>query len=116
MTASTGTPTAPDDEAPTPAPAPAAAPAPARWDARAWPWWLQALAVYAGARLVSAVALVVVAQHQVESYFGPAKPSYLQFTGGFWDALWYQQVAEGGYPSVLPRDAAGVVQQNPWAF
>ncbi|WP_231496032.1 hypothetical protein [Cellulomonas sp. HZM] len=88
----------------------------ARWDPRGWPWWLQTLAVYAGARLFSAVALVATAQHQEASYWAGDRPSYLQFTGLFWDATWYRQIAEHGYPSTLPRDANGDVQQNVWAF
>ncbi|MBO9553372.1 hypothetical protein [Cellulomonas sp.] len=108
MSAPAELPTTQDDERPS-----AVMP---RWDPRRWPWWVQALAVYGAARLFSGIAFVVTAQHQVESYFGPADPSYLRFTGGWWDALWYQQIAEGGYPSELPRDEQGVVQQNPWAF
>ena len=87
-----------------------------RWDPRAWPWWVQALAVYAAARLFSALALVATAAHQDANYWTGAHPSYLEFTGKFWDAGWYQQVAEDGYPSQLPRDELGQVQQNTWAF
>ncbi|MEN0129982.1 MAG: hypothetical protein AAGC49_11125 [Brevundimonas sp.] len=86
------------------------------WDPRAWPWWVQALAVYAAARLFSAVALVATAAHQDANYWTDAHPSYLEFTGKFWDAGWYQQVVEDGYPSQLPRDELGQVQQNTWAF
>ncbi|GAA3797466.1 hypothetical protein [Cellulomonas soli] len=87
-----------------------------RWDPRTWPWWVQALAVFVAARLVSAVVLVVTAQSQVENYWTPAHPSYLQFTGLMWDAGWYRTIAEQGYPAELPRGADGLVQQNAWAF
>ncbi|WP_448631509.1 hypothetical protein [Cellulomonas soli] len=87
-----------------------------RWDPRTWPWWAQALGVYLLARLVSALLLMVTAQSQVENYWTPAQPSYLQFTGLMWDATWYRGIAEGGYPDTLPRGADGLVQQNAWAF
>ncbi|ROS23088.1 hypothetical protein [Cellulomonas sp. PhB150] len=94
--------------------------APARvlpaWDPRAWPWWAQALAVYAVARLFSAVVLIATVQHQEANYWSGAQPSYLEFVGKFWDADWYRQVAENGYPSTLPRGEDGLVQQNVWAF
>ena len=85
-------------------------------DPRAWPWWAQALGVHLLGRAASAVILVVVAQFQVANYWTPARPSYLRFTGLMWDATWYRGIAENGYPSVLPHDAQGFVQQNPWAF
>ncbi|MGN8246824.1 hypothetical protein ACTHAM_000491 [Cellulomonas soli] len=87
-----------------------------RWDPRTWPWWVQSLAVYALARVLSAVMLLVTARAQVENYWTPAHPSYLQFTGLMWDATWYRTIAEGGYPDVLPRGDDGLVQQNAWAF
>jgi hypothetical protein len=33
-----------------------------------------------------------------------------------WDGTWYQRISVEGYPAILPRDAAGVVTQNTWAF
>lgn len=85
-------------------------------DPRRWPGWAQALGVYLGARAFSAVVLVVVARDQVANFWTPANPSYLQFTGLLWDAGWYRQIAETGYPAELPRGEDGLVQQNPWAF
>lgn len=87
-----------------------------RWDARTWPWWVQVLAVYAGARAVSAVLLLVAAAAQGVTPWAPAHPSYAQTTGLFWDAGWYHRIADEGYPSELPRGADGLVQQNAWAF
>lgn len=81
-----------------------------------WPWWGQVLAVYAVARLVSTVILLVVAGAQVANVWTPAEPSYAQFTGLMWDATWYRQIAEQGYPADLPIGADGSVAQNPWAF
>lgn len=86
------------------------------WDARGWAWWLQALAVYAAARAFSAVVLMVVAQRQVAGPWSDASPSYAEFTGLFWDAEWYRQVADHGYPTALPVGAGGTVPQNAWAF
>jgi len=81
-----------------------------------WRWWVQVLAVYAVARVVSAVILLIVAQAQVANVWTPAAPSYLEYTGLMWDASWYRQIAEHGYPAQLPIGADGLVQQNVWAF
>ncbi|NCT91124.1 hypothetical protein GXB85_09200 [Cellulomonas sp. APG4] len=81
-----------------------------------WPWWVQVLAVHALARLFSAVVLVVVARSQAATPWTPAGPGYLEYTGLMWDASWYRQVAEVGYPSDLPTGADGAVVQNAWAF
>lgn len=87
-----------------------------RLDPRTWPWWVQALAVFLAGRAFSAVALVATAQGQVENYWTPARPGYFEFTGLMWDASWYRQAAEQGYPSTLPVGEDGLVQQNVWAF
>lgn len=81
-----------------------------------WPWWVQVLAVHALARAASAVIFVAVARIQAATPWGPATPSYLQYTGLMWDGSWYRQIAESGYPAVLPYGADGRVLQNPWAF
>ncbi|MFB9954611.1 hypothetical protein [Cellulomonas denverensis] len=83
---------------------------------RRWPWWVQCLAVYAAARLFSAVALLVVAGHQVANGWTGASPGYADYTGLMWDATWYRQIAEGGYPDTLPVGTDGQVVQNAWAF
>lgn len=80
------------------------------------PWWGAVLVVYGGARLWSAVVLLVVAHHQAATLWTAADPSYLQYTGVMWDASWYRQIAEHGYPATLPVGADGLVQQNAWAF
>ena len=82
---------------------------------RGWPWWLQVTAVYVAARLVSACIFMAAALHQGPNPWFPAKPDYWNFIN-IWDARWYAQVIAGGYPSVLPTDAAGNVQENTWAF
>ncbi|WP_457950766.1 hypothetical protein ACTAQI_09535 [Pseudarthrobacter sp. alpha12b] len=80
-----------------------------------WPWWLQVTALYAGARLVSACIFMAAALHQGPNPWFPPKPDYWNFIN-IWDARWYAQVIANGYPSVLPTDTAGNVQENTWAF
>ncbi|MGV8965909.1 MAG: hypothetical protein ACOH2F_06480 [Cellulomonas sp.] len=95
---------------------PAALAAPAWLRPTRWRWWVQVLAVYGVARVVSAVILLIVAQAQVANVWTPASPSYLEYTGLMWDASWYRQIAEHGYPAQLPIGTDGSVQQNVWAF
>jgi hypothetical protein len=73
------------------------------------------LLAYAACRLVSGVILAVVATRQVPTGWTGPVVDYLTFTSQ-WDAQWYKQIAEGGYPRTLPVDGAGLVQQNAWAF
>jgi hypothetical protein len=80
-----------------------------------WPWWAQVAAVYVAARLVSACIFMSAALHQGFNPWFPAKPDYWNFIN-IWDARWYESVMTGGYPSELPVDAAGNVQENTWAF
>ncbi len=89
---------------------------PAAGSPRAWPWWAQAVAVFAAGRAVSAVILIVISRFQAENGWTTAKPSYLSYVGRMWDASWYEQIAYQGYPASLPIGADGVVQQNAWAF
>ncbi|WGW10555.1 hypothetical protein LWF01_10435 [Saxibacter everestensis] len=82
---------------------------------RRLPWWAAVLGVYAIARLLSYLTFCAVARFQVESPWGPAQPSYLEFVGA-WDSDWYRTIFAEGYPSRLPDDGNGNVAQNPWAF
>ena len=81
-----------------------------------WPWWVQVLAVYGAARLVSAAIFTLVATTQAANPWTDGAPSYPQYTGRMWDADWYRGISEDGYPSGLPRGADGSVLQNAWAF
>jgi hypothetical protein len=81
-----------------------------------WPWWLQVAAVAALARTASAGVLLVVAQRQAATPWAGPRPTYPEYVGLFWDGSWYRAIAEGGYPDTLPRDDAGRVLQNAWAF
>lgn len=103
-------------------PAVAARPSPPRawrsWPRAWWPraWWVRVLLVWLGARALSAVVFVVVASTQAANPWTDASPSYAQYTGLMWDASWYREVAEAGYPAGLPRGAEGGVTQSAWAF
>ncbi len=88
--------------------------------ARTAPWWssltLQVAVLYAVTRLVSGVMLAMVAPEQLPAGMtGGQRVGYLGFTK-IWDGEWYERIAVEGYPSQLPVDANGQVQQNPWAF
>jgi len=74
------------------------------------------LAAYALCRTFSVVLLTIVSRYQAPvSWTGP-HPNYFSMTV-LWDGFWYRQVAEVGYPPVLPIDiATGAVQENAWAF
>jgi hypothetical protein len=75
------------------------------------------LGVYAASRLVTTLFLAVVhaltatatwAQHDG----GPGFAGYLSS----WDAVFYREISEQGYPVELPRDDEGRVVKNAWAF
>lgn len=89
---------------------------PAALRAGQWPWWVQVLAVYAATRLWGAVVLGWAAAGQADSFWGPGPPDHWTFVGVFWDASWYRTIALEGYPTDLPTDPDGTVQQNAWAF
>lgn len=83
-----------------------------------WPhaWWARVLLVWLGARALSALTFLVVARTQEATPWTDAAPSYAQYTGLMWDASWYRQVAEVGYPAALPHGPDGQVTQSAWAF
>ncbi|MCL2465392.1 MAG: hypothetical protein FWF28_10050 [Micrococcales bacterium] len=85
-------------------------------DPRTWPWWGKTLGVYAVSRVLTAAVFLWVAGYQKANTWTGAHPSYFPWVGLMFDGSWYQQIALHGYPSVLPVDAAGTVQQNAWAF
>ncbi|MFS4507331.1 hypothetical protein ACMA46_13955 [Clavibacter sp. Sh2141] len=80
-----------------------------------WPWWAAVLGVYLASRVLTTGMMLLSARSQIRTPWADASPSYLQFAA-FWDAGWYRDIATSGYPAVLPVDAAGHVQSNPWAF
>lgn len=77
---------------------------------------LLVLGVYTLFRLVTTMILVWVAhQEQDPSIYSGEVPRYFE-VATLWDGAWYQRIAEDGYPPELPRDSAGEVRQNEWAF
>ncbi|WP_346959633.1 hypothetical protein [uncultured Arthrobacter sp.] len=80
-----------------------------------WPWWLQVGGLYLAARLVSACIFMAAALQQGVNPWFPAKPDYWNFIN-IWDARWYGEALRNGYPTELPTDDAGNVQENAWAF
>lgn len=82
---------------------------------RRWPWWLQVAVLYAAARLVSACIFMAAALHQGPNPWFPAVPDYWNFIN-IWDARWYGRIITDGYPTSLPTDGAGNVEENAWAF
>jgi hypothetical protein len=85
-------------------------------------WWLQVLGIWALTRVVATVGFVWVASQQGPTPWSAAgHPSYFDFLDT-WDAEWYRRIFQNGlghdpgYPTHLPVNANGLVQQNSWAF
>ena len=76
---------------------------------------MRVLAVYALARLFSALVLAEVARFQSASTWTPEHPGYGDMLG-LWDATWYEKIATEGYPSAVPLGSAGDPQQSALAF
>ena len=81
---------------------------------RALPAWLSVLLIYGISRVLGFVVFAVVGQQHLRGPLGEHL-GYLSFIST-WDAGWYEQIALNGYPSELPVNAMGAVQQNQWAF
>lgn len=80
-----------------------------------WRWWVQVLVVWAVGRLFSLAVVLTVARMQGPNPWTTERPGYLEYVDG-WDAGWYHKIFDEGYPRVLPRDAAGALDPNQWAF
>ncbi|GAA4673396.1 hypothetical protein [Frondihabitans cladoniiphilus] len=81
--------------------------------------WVAVLAIYVGSRILSSALLeglfaLATARHWPFASHR-SHPSFFTFSGS-WDASFYKTIAEHGYPTTLPTDAAGHVVPNPWAF
>jgi hypothetical protein len=70
------------------------------------------LAVYAIARLIDLVLILIAARHQVDL---PKTGAYGSVASN-WDGQWYRSIATQGYPTTIPRDPAGHALQNQWGF
>jgi hypothetical protein len=79
------------------------------------PIFLWVLGVYAATRIWGWVVFSLVGRQQQSSPWGSGPLSYLQFIA-IWDGDWYRHIAQVGYPTTLPVDLSGSVDQNPWAF
>ena len=85
------------------------------------------LAVYAAARLIDTIFILVAARHQIAlpgvlgltgpyiSGASPASPGYGSVATN-WDGQWYHSIALNGYPSILPRQSTGTIAKNAWGF
>jgi hypothetical protein len=85
----------------------------ARFEASAW--WARVLYVYVSTRLFSAAIFLLLALVQGDNYWTKAHPTYFKFLN-IWDARWFAKIYYLGYPSVLPTNPDGTLQQNAWAF
>ncbi|GAB96015.1 hypothetical protein BJY21_003644 [Kineosphaera limosa] len=102
-----------DDLVESPSDSPPAGP---RWYERPLTFFAAVLGIYLLARLFSGIVLYVTGLHQVDVVWFEQETGYLRMTV-LWDAFWYRQIVEDGYPSILPVDPdTGRLWQNPWAF
>ncbi|MFV0464274.1 MAG: hypothetical protein ACK5MP_13960 [Nostocoides sp.] len=77
-------------------------------------WW--AMASFLLSRLVSGIMIAAASADQEPFLMWTGTdPGYLDMTV-LWDGSWYGEIAENGYPAVLPLTQDGQVAQNAWAF
>lgn len=79
------------------------------------PRWLALVGIIVASRVVSTSMLLWFADGQAENPWTAAKPDLFDFSR-IWDSHWYRIIAETGYPTELPLDDEGRVQENAWAF
>lgn len=83
------------------------------------PWWVVVLGAYLVSRILSTMlllALFLIATAENWTFASHrSNPDFFTFSGS-WDASYYKQIATQGYPTPIPTDADGNVQQNAWAF
>ncbi|SFR74407.1 hypothetical protein SAMN05428970_1712 [Agromyces sp. CF514] len=84
-----------------------------RW--RVAPWWARVVLVYAGARAITTVFVLLLASAQGANPWTGANPGYFEYAN-MWDARWYQIILLAGYPSEVPLNDTGQVTENAWAF
>lgn len=71
------------------------------------------LMVYAVARLVDVVFIMIAARDQIDL---PVGGNVYGSVTTNWDGQWYSRIADNGYPSTIPRDVNGHAIQNEWGF
>ncbi|MDO5628375.1 MAG: hypothetical protein Q4G43_08655 [Mobilicoccus sp.] len=87
-----------------------------RWYERPRAFIVGVLLIYTVARIFSAVVLTIVGTWQEDVVWITDEQGYFRMTV-LWDAFWYRQIVEDGYPEVMPADPdSGRLWQNPWAF
>ena len=90
-----------------------------RFGGREYRWWIVVLAMYGASRVATTtLMLTLYLAATLGGWPFPssrADPTFFTFSGS-WDASYYRQIGEHGYPSTIPTDGDGHVQQNPWAF
>jgi hypothetical protein len=74
---------------------------------------LAVAAIYVAARIVTTIFLVIGAEIANRNTGGDVTIGSMSMR---WDGQWYWVVGSQGYPTDLPRDDAGNVTQNAWAF
>ncbi|MFF1574448.1 hypothetical protein ACFVWR_17020 [Leifsonia sp. NPDC058292] len=98
---------------------PVVAPTRIRVAGRDYRWWVVVLGVFVASRVVTTTLMLTlyVAATAGGWHFASSRmdPTFFTFSGS-WDASYYRQISEHGYPSSIPTNAAGDVQQNAWAF
>lgn len=82
---------------------------------RLLPRWARVTLIYAAARVVTTVFVLLLAREQGPNGWTGAQPGYLEYAG-IWDARWYGFIAAAGYPTELPLTEDGHVAENAWAF
>ena len=78
-------------------------------------WWFAPLAIFLATRVVTTTIFLAAAWFQDANYWTAAHPDYFSFLN-IWDVEWYGRIFKDGYPTVLPLNDSGFVQQNTWAF
>jgi hypothetical protein len=79
------------------------------------PWWARVLLVFAASRIVTTTIFLIVASLQLQSDRTGVHPGFFEFAN-IWDGQWYWFINGSGYPTDIPRDAAGAATENAWAF
>jgi hypothetical protein len=82
---------------------------------RVTPWWFRVFVIWGLSRMVTTTLIQLFASFQPQNPWTGAQPDYFSFAQ-LWDSTWYHIVAVSGYPTTLPLDTAGHVEQNTWAF
>lgn len=82
-------------------------------------WLPTVLVLYVISRAVTTVFMLALYVGEKVGRWHAASPighhNFFAFSAT-WDSYYYRRIALHGYPTILPTDAAGHVQQNAWAF